>query len=336
MPRTLLRHAATELTEEVATQVLTRGLVRIAETNNGTRYEITEAGWQFLREYKNIAGAAGETPSNIVTNSLLTARSAPFQNQLAQTDFLSDPRFIRLQYETIRPDIGIVVPTRNEASNIGNVLREIPKQLQHPTEVLVIDASEDATPSIAADFEVKVLKQRGQGKGDALRQAFRAMDSDIIVIMDADGSMQPREIPRLVEAVFSGADVAKGSRFLKDGGSQDLSFVRKLGNLLFVTLVNLFWSGRYTDLCYGFMAFRRGALERLQPHLKSSHFQIETEICIKAKKLGLRVVEVPSVELKRSDGLSKLSGIRDSLRILWVIVREFASGVKGMEARKPS
>jgi GT2 family glycosyltransferase len=119
--------------------------------------------------------------------------------------------------------------------------------------------------------------------------------------------------------------MAKGSRFLRGGGSRDLSLIRKIGNHLFVTLVNLVWSGRYTDLCYGFLAFRREALERLKPYLKSEHFQIETEMCIRARKLGLKVVEVPSVELKRSHGESKLSGMRDSLQILQVILREFIS-----------
>jgi GT2 family glycosyltransferase len=144
-------------------------------------------------------------------------------------------------------------------------------------------------------------------------------------MMDGDGCMQAKEIPRLVEAVVCGADIAKCSRFLKGGGSQDLSFIRKIGNLLFVTLVNLIWSARYTDLCYGFLAFRREALERLKPYLKSDRFQIETEMCIRARQLGLRVVEVPSMELVRRHGQSKLSGIRDSLQIFWVILHELIS-----------
>jgi hypothetical protein len=119
--------------------------------------------------------------------------------------------------------------------------------------------------------------------------------------------------------------MAKGSRFLRGGGSTDLTFIRKIGNLLFVALVNLIWSGTYTDLCYGFLAFRRVALERLRPYLKSSHFQIETEICIRAKKLGLRVVEVPSMELKRTHGETKLSGMSCSLQILRVILHELVS-----------
>src|SRR5208337_5129292 len=109
--------------------------------------------------------------------------------------------------------------------------------------------------------------------------------------MDADGSNRLEEIPLLLDAIVNGADVAKGSRFLKDGGSTDLSWVRKIGNKFFVFIVNLFWSGQCTDLCYGFMAFRKDALARIAPLLRSEHFELEIEIIIKARKLGLNVVE---------------------------------------------
>jgi glycosyltransferase involved in cell wall biosynthesis len=216
----------------------------------------------------------------------------------------------------------------NEVKTIGNVLSEISKHMQYPSEVLVVDASDDETPMVAAKFGARVLRQRGNGKGSALRQAFCALDSDIIVMIDGDASMRPEEIPRFVETIISGADIAKGSRFLSYGRSEDLSFVRKVGNLLFVSLVNLIWSARYTDICYGFLAFRADALETLKPHLKSKGFQIETEICIRAKRLGMRIVEIPSVELRRRHGQSKLSGVRDSARILRTIGHEFLSTIR--------
>jgi len=88
-------------------------------------------------------------------------------------------------------------------------------------------------------------------------------------------------------------------------------------------LVNLLFSTEYTDLCYGFMAFRKDALDRLNDTLRCRGFQIETEMCIKAKKLGLRVTEVPSFERKRAHGSSRLCLIRDGFRILSIILTEF-------------
>jgi hypothetical protein len=333
VPTTLLKQLVKEEdAREAATQVLTKGLVREVVTPNGIRYEITDAGWGFVREYEAIVPGLGENASSSVANGkgspaeeVRLPISLPTRPELI--GFVSDSRSLHLQYEVMKPEIGVVIPTRNEAHTIENVLSELPQYMRYASEVLVMDASDDETPLFAAKSGARVLRQRGEGKGGALRQAFCALHGDIIVMMDGDGCMQAKEIPRLVEAVVSGADIAKGSRFLRGGGSQDLSFVRKIGNLLFVTLVNMIWSGRYTDLCYGFLAFRREALEKLKPYLKSEGFQIETEICIRARKLGLRVVEVPSMELRRSHGESKLSGIHDSLRILWRIVTEFVSQV---------
>lgn len=87
-------------------------------------------------------------------------------------------------------------------------------------------------------------------------------------------------------------------------------------------LVNLLWKAKYTDLCYGYAAFRKDSLRKLYPHLKSRNFEIETEIFIKAKKLGLRVKEVPSIELRRRFGKSNLKAFRDGFKILQVIVHE--------------
>jgi cellulose synthase/poly-beta-1,6-N-acetylglucosamine synthase-like glycosyltransferase len=324
----LIESVKEEEAKEAASEVLAKGLVRKVPAPSGTRYEITDAGWQFVKEYEVVMAALRESSSNIVPNGngFQTVDENPVSllERPELIDLIGDRR-LHLQYDVIKPEIGVVIPTRNEVKTIGHVLSGLPKHMQYPWEFLVIDASDDETPLVAAKFGARVLRQRGQGKGSALRQAFCALESDIVVMMDGDGCMQAEEIPRLVEAVVSGADIAKGSRFLRGGGSHDLSTIRKFGNLLFVTIVNLFWGGRYTDLCYGFLAFRRDALEKLKPYLKSDHFQIETEMCIRMRKLGLRVVEVPSVELIRSHGESKLSGIRDSLQILQVILREFIS-----------
>ena len=321
MPRSLLKQVPDEEAEEVAAQVVAKGLVRKVATQNGVRYEITDVGWRFIREYQDIEHDLAEGKSALLTDD------GSLVERPVLLDFLSDPRRLRLQYEVIRPEIGIVIPTLNEAKSVSNILAEIPLHLETPAEVLMVDASYDETPLVASKFGVRVLRQNGLGKGSALRQAFCALDSDIIVMIDGDGSMQPQEIPSLVQAIIGGADMVKGSRFLPGGYSEDLSFIRKVGNLIFVSLVNMFWSATYTDICYGLMAFRRSSLERLKPDLKSHYFQIETEICIKAKKLGMKVVEVPSAELRRMHGKSKLVGIRDSLRILRTIVHEMRSAV---------
>jgi glycosyltransferase involved in cell wall biosynthesis len=218
----------------------------------------------------------------------------------------------------------VIIPTLNEEKNIVEVI----EKLRHLgfTNILVVDGnSKDKTAAIAKKLGVLVIKQNGYGKGDALRQAFSyyGLNGDPIVIMDADGSMNPEELFRLIETIQRGADLAKGSRFMRGGYTTDMTLMRRIGNSIFVSLANLIWSTRYTDLCYGFAAFRRDAIMKLYPHLKSNNFEIEAEMFIKAKALGLRVVEVPSVELPRRHGKSNLRAYTDGFKILRTILDGF-------------
>lgn len=223
--------------------------------------------------------------------------------------------------------IGVVIPARNEEHSLPVVLEALQKI--GIDDVLVIDGkSTDRTIEVAKDFGANVVLQTGNGKGNAVCQVFcnGYLDVDAVVLLDADGSMRPEEIPLLVEKLASGADVAKGSRFIEGGHSEDLSLVRKCGNLLFLSLVKLFWRADYTDLCYGYAIFRKETVKKLAAILKSQNFEIETEVYIKARKLGLKVAEVPSVELKRKHGKSNLNAFTDGFRILKTIIREMYTG----------
>jgi glycosyltransferase involved in cell wall biosynthesis len=220
----------------------------------------------------------------------------------------------------------VIIPTLNEEENIAEVIREL-HQMGYGNILIVDGNSSDRTVEVAKDFGVNVLVQNGRGKGTALRQVFNheSLDGDVIVMMDADGSMSPKEIPLFIEALDSGADLVKGSRFLRYGYSEDMNLIRRIGNSFFLSLVNRLCSANYTDLCYGFAAFRKDAIKKLYPHLKSENFEIETEIFIKAKKLGLNIVEVPSIEFRRKYGKSNLSIFTAGFRILKVIIEELVN-----------
>ena len=220
-------------------------------------------------------------------------------------------------------DATVVIPTLNEERSIAELLVSLRKA--GFSRILVIDGnSKDKTVEIAKRYGVEVIFQNGRGKGAALVQAFgnEYLQGNFIVMMDADGSMNPGELPAFIEALEIGNDVVKGSRNLNGGGSEDMSIMRRIGNTFFVVLTNLVWSAKYTDLCYGFAVFRKDAIKKLYPNLRSKNFEIETEIFIKAKKCGLRIAEVPSIELRRRHGKSNLKALRDGLRILLTIVRE--------------
>ena len=224
-------------------------------------------------------------------------------------------------FHSMNMNVGIAIPAFNEEKNIAEVLSQL-NSIGYGN-ILVIDGlSRDGTLKVAEEGGAQIVLQDGRGKGQAIRQVLsnNYLDSDVLVLMDADGSMAAEEVPRFVEVLSKGADVAKGSRFISGGGSYDMTPLRRFGNTIMTSTVNLMYASRYTDLCYGFVAFNKKAIKALAPVLKSNNFEIETEVFIKAQKLGLKVVEVPSMEYKRKNGKSNLNTFRDGYKIFKTIV----------------
>jgi hypothetical protein len=170
---------------------------------------------------------------------------------------------------------------------------------------------------------VRIITDPAAGKGNALRAGFEAAKCDVIVAIDADGSMSPREIPSFIYFLDHGFDFVKGSRFIGGGGSLDITPWRRMGNRALLGVANRLFSMRLTDLCYGFFAFRRQYLDHLR--LTASGFEIETEVTIRAVTAGLRIAEVPSLEMPRRSGRSSLHALSDGCRVLQTLVSEWRS-----------
>lgn len=220
----------------------------------------------------------------------------------------------------IAPPVSVVIPAMNEAENLPYVFGSLPEWIH---EVVLVDGdSTDDTVAVARRLrpDVKVVTQRGKGKGDALIAGFAACTGEIVVMVDADGSADGGEIVAYVSALVGGADFAKGSRFANGGGTDDMTPVRKLGNRVLTGLVNRKFGARYTDLCYGYNAFWRHCLERIA--LDCAGFEVETLMNIRVVRAGYRVQEIPSHEYRRIHGDSNLRAVRDGLRVLRVILRE--------------
>jgi glycosyltransferase involved in cell wall biosynthesis len=222
------------------------------------------------------------------------------------------------------PTVSVIIPTLNEAKNLPHVFSRLPRDIH---EVVLSDGnSRDNTIDVARALmpDIVVVHESRRGKGAGLQAGFGAATGDIIVMLDADGSADPAEIPRFVEALVAGADFAKGSRHLRGGGSADLTFVRRVGNGGLTALVNVLYGTRYTDLCYGYNAFWRHCLPYLQ--VDCDGFEVETLINIRIAKAGLRVVEVPSFEQRRIHGQSNLRPFRDGWRVQRTIMKERFGG----------
>ncbi len=223
--------------------------------------------------------------------------------------------------------VSVVIPALNEAANLPHVLPRIPAWVH---EVVLVDGhSTDGTANVARELrpDIHIITQQGKGKGAALRTGFAWASGDIIIMLDADGSTDPAEIPAFVGALLAGADYVKGSRFVQGGGTADMSLTRRLGNWGFVRAVRLLFGGHYTDLCYGYNAFWAHALPALS--LDCDGFEVETLMNVRALKARLRVAEVPSFEAPRVHGVGRLRPLQDGWRVVKVLAREQRAFSKG-------
>jgi glycosyltransferase involved in cell wall biosynthesis len=216
--------------------------------------------------------------------------------------------------------VSVVIPALNEAENLPYVLPRIPGWVH---EVLLVDGgSDDGTPDVARRIHptIRLVEQQGRGKGAALRSGFDMATGDIVVSLDADGSMDPAEIPAFVGALLAGADFAKGTRFIQGGGTADMPLLRRLGNWVFVTLANLLFHVRFSDITYGYNAIWRRHQSTLA--LEINDWPQEIISNIRLTQAGLRVVEVASFEYRRLAGEAKLRTFSAGSAIFLAMLQE--------------
>ena len=245
------------------------------------------------------------------------------------------------------PRVSVVIPAKNEAENLPWVLERIPDETY---ELILVDGdSTDGTAAVATAIrpDIRIVGQFAPGKGAALAAGLLSATGDVVVMIDADCSMDPREIPTFVAALVAGADMVKGSRYLDGAGSEDLTVLRNVGNWCLSVSANLLHRTRWSELCYGFAAMWTDVLDpldilqvalppmydpqvadiarrrsRKRPRSYGHGFEIEALLFCRASRTGLNVVEVPSYERERMHGVSNLLTFRDGVRVLSAVLRE--------------
>ncbi|RMI43818.1 glycosyltransferase family 2 protein [Actinomadura harenae] len=223
-----------------------------------------------------------------------------------------------------------VVPTLNERENLEWLLPRLYANEELDEIVIVDGESSDGTRELAAAYAqdslvpgphpvVRLISQPPRGKGAAMREGLAAATCDMIIMLDADGSMDPEEFGAFLALLRRGYQFVKGTRYGCGGGSDDLTGLRRLGNRALTWLANRLYRQHWTDLCYGYVAVHRDAVDLLG--LRSTGFEIETEMCVNAVRAGLRIAEIASHETERRFGVSNLNTWRDGWRVLRTMVR---------------
>lgn len=222
--------------------------------------------------------------------------------------------------------VSVVIPAYNEEKTIGKVIEEtlqVMDSLGIPYEIIVVDdGSTDHTKEVASKYKAIVLSNgKNQGKGYALRRGFQHSKGDIIITIDADGSHKPKDIPDLLHPLFNGADMVAGSRFLGNG-KDFTSKLHMLGNHIINMIIMVLTRKLITDSQTGLRAFKKEVLKSVA--LKSSGYEIETEITVKGLKNGFKFKEIPISCRKREYNISRLRIISDGLKILKTIISSAA------------
>lgn len=222
------------------------------------------------------------------------------------------------------PRVYVVIPTLNEAKSVGDVICRADRslgKLEH--EIVVVDgASTDGTPAIARNLGATVLIEKARGYGAAYLTGFdyilRKDESAIVVMIDADSTYVPEDIPALIDPILEGkADITIANRFA-DMEPNAMSLRNRIGNRIISKLVSTLYGLRIYDSQSGFRAVSTGCLRRM--FLEANGMPVATEMLIEARKTGARILEVPS-RYNRRVGTSKIRPVRDGYSIVWTSVR---------------
>lgn len=200
----------------------------------------------------------------------------------------------------------IVIPTKDEGDGIEKIIKSV---RPYGGEIIVVDGhSKDNTREVAKKLGCRFYLDHGLGRGDGVRVGLARAINEIVLLFDADGSHQVRDIPRFVEPIFNNqADLVIGSR--RTGGSFDINVgfsgvIRSAGADFLTAIVNRRFKTNLTDIIYSFRAVRKSIVSKLG--LESDGFTIEQEMVVKCLKNNFRLLEIPSREMARGWGKSKL------------------------------
>tara|TARA_B100000287_G_C20505926_1_gene731063 strand:+ start:9 stop:713 length:705 start_codon:yes stop_codon:yes gene_type:complete len=223
----------------------------------------------------------------------------------------------------------ILLPTKNEEKGLGEVITGVPIQeisdLGYSTKIIVVDGnSSDSTCDIAISNGAELIKQNGStGKGNGVRQALDEIfqkehqDDDLLVMLDADATYDPKDIPAFVEELTD-YEVVWGSRLRGKIENGAMSTTNRIGNMILSLATSILFFRRTTDLCTGYWGFRLGNLKQL--HLTADGFTLEADIFCSTVKSRLKTNEIP-INYALREGDSSLKWYIDGPRIMWMSIK---------------
>ncbi len=219
--------------------------------------------------------------------------------------------------------ISIIIPTKNEPAveTLISKITEVMKPLNMNYHILAVDKSDDNTQDRLRTLEIEILRQKSKGLGGAIVEGLKASRGDLVFVMDADLSHDPKFIPSFIKKSKEGLDIVVGSRRIEGGKVIGWGVYRKMVSRIANSIGRLGSGLKISDITSGYRLYRKTVIESLDfQNFKTSGYAFQIEVLSKALNMGFRIGEVPIVFYDRAKGKSKLSK-KDIFEFLLTSVR---------------
>ena len=213
----------------------------------------------------------------------------------------------------------LIIPAKNEAESLPKVLLEL-KNYGFKIVIILEETDKDTIKAIK-NFECKIVYQAGKGYGNALIEGIKNVETDYLCIFNADGSFDPKYLKQMLKVSENNTDFVFASRYMEGAGSDDDTFLTKIGNYFFSIFGKIFFSLKISDILFTFLLGKTQSFKKL--NLQSNDFCLCVEMPIKAKKLNMTMKDIPSFERSRIAGKKKVNEFRDGFKILIFMIKSF-------------
>jgi glycosyltransferase involved in cell wall biosynthesis len=212
--------------------------------------------------------------------------------------------------------VTLIIPAKNEQDSLPTVLRELKKF--NVKIIIVIDNTDIKTQKAISNFNCKIIKQKSKGYGAAIIEGIKYVQTKYLCIFNADGSFQPKDIKKMLVRINKNNDFVFASRYLKNGGSEDDTFITYIGNKIFTILGKIFFKINISDILFTFIIGNADKFRKLD--LSSNDFRLCVEIPYKIKINKFTYTSIASFERKRIAGTKKVNEIKDGFLILFSMI----------------
>jgi SAM-dependent methyltransferase len=324
---------------------LWEGILQVASTLK-QRMPLPTANWLTQKDIQNLLELSSFEVIKL-GKRLLLPRRIPFISTLVNTFLAPLPGINALcltEYMVARPQAlrglnegkettlscSVIIPARNEAGNIENCVKTLPPLGSHTEIIFVEGHSSDQTwevmQAVQAQFhethDIKVLKQEGKGKGDAVRKGFAAATGDVLIILDADLTVQAEDMKKFFQVIASGqCDLANGCRLVYPLSRATMPSLNRWANRFFAGLLSYILGIRIKDSLCGTKALKRQDYLTIAAHREQlGEFDPfgDFDLLLGAVKQNLKIMDIPVRYYPRLYGQSNIQHVREGLLLLKV------------------